>query len=337
MSGTSSYVHPLAHVDPSAVLGADVRVGPFAVIGAGVEIGDGSEIGAAAQIHGPTRIGRGNRIYAQAAVGVDPQDVKFRGETVRLEMGDHNIVREFCTLSRGTAGGGGVTRIGSHNMFLAYVHIAHDCLVGDRTLFVNLATLAGHVEVHDDATVGAFATIHQFARIGRHAYVGAYTVLSKDALPFVKTVGVKPACYGINSIGLRRKGFDHGHVARLAKALRLLTRSGLNTRQAVARMREEMGGDPQVEELVAFIESSRRGVIKAVPRGKGRGLSDGAQEEVDEVDEVAEGAEGEDEARGVDAELRAAGAEGDEGAEEETPAGIGAGRGAGAGRARGDA
>ena len=326
----SSYVHPLAHVDPDAVLGADVRVGPFAVIGAGVEIGDGSEIGAAAHVQGPTRIGRGNRIYPQAAVGVDPQDVKFRGEAVRLEMGDHNIVREFCTLSRGTAGGGGVTRIGNHNMFLAYVHIAHDCLVGDRTLFVNLATLAGHVEVHDDATVGAFATIHQFARIGRHAYVGAYTVLSKDALPFVKTVGVKPACYGINSIGLRRKGFDHGHVARLARALRLLTRSGFNTRQAVARMRDELGGDPEVEQLIAFIESSRRGVVKAVPRGKGRGLADAAGGDEDEPEEGEAADEGTD---GDEVGVAKPGADGEAAA----AAGIGAGRGAGAGGARGGA
>jgi UDP-N-acetylglucosamine acyltransferase len=295
----SSYVHPLAHVDPEAVLGADVRVGPFAVIGPGVEIGDGTEIGAAAQIQGPTRIGRGNRIFPQTAIGFDPQDLKYRGEPVRLEIGDHNMIREFCTVSRGTVAGGAVTRIGSHNLLMAYVHIAHDCQIGDRTVFANLATLAGHVEVHDDAVVGAFCTVHQFARIGRHAYLGAYTVMSKDALPYVKTVGVNPACYGINTVGLRRKGFDSPQLARLGKAFRLLSRSGLNTRQAVARIREELGGDPEVDLFVAFIESSRRGVIKAVPHGMERGLA-GDSPAADAASEEPEaGAEAEESAAGA--------------------------------------
>ena len=275
----TSHIHPLAQVDPGAILGDDVRVGPFAVIGPGVEIGDGTEVGAGAQIQGPTRIGRGNRIFPQTAIGFDPQDLKYRGEPVRLEIGDHNTIREFCTVSRGTAAGGAVTRIGSHNLLMAYVHIAHDCQLGDRTVFANLATLAGHVEVHDDATVGAFCTVHQFARIGRHAYLGAYTVMSKDALPFVKTVGVKPACYGINTIGLKRKGFDSGQLARLGRAFRLLARSGLNTRQALARMREDLAGDPEVAHFIAFIESSQRGVITSVPRGMGRGMAEDAGEE----------------------------------------------------------
>jgi len=287
----SSYVHPLAHVDPEAVLGAGVRVGPFAVIGPGVEIGDGTEIGAGAQIQGPTRIGRDNRIYPQTAIGFDPQDLKYRGEPVRLEIGDGNTIREFCTVSRGTAAGGAVTRIGSHNLLMAYVHIAHDCQLGDRTVFANLATLAGHVEVHDDAIVGAFCSVHQFARIGRHAYLGAYTVMSKDALPFVKTVGVKPACYGINTIGLKRKGFGSDRLALLGRAFRLLARSGLNTRQALARIREEVGGDPEVDHFVAFIESSRRGVIKTVPRGMGRGAADETGE-AGEAGDVGEGGNG---------------------------------------------
>jgi UDP-N-acetylglucosamine acyltransferase len=321
----SSYLHPLAHVDPEAVIGAEVRIGPFAVIGPGVEIGDGTEIGAGAHVQGPTRIGRGNRIYPQAAVGGDPQDLKYRGELVRLEIGDHNIIREFCTISRGTAGGGAVTRIGSHNLLMAYVHIAHDCQIGDRTVFANLATLAGHVEVHDDATVGAFCTIHQFARIGRHAFLGAYTVMSKDALPFVKTVGVKPACYGINSVGLRRKGFDGAQVARLSKAFRLLARSGLNTRQALARMREEVGGDPAVDHLIAFVEGSRRGVIKAVPRGMGRGLADDDGEPAAVAAAAARTRTGAGPGDGA----RGEGGEGSAG--EEAPAGAGAGAGAGRG------
>jgi UDP-N-acetylglucosamine acyltransferase len=275
----ATFVHPLACVDPEATLGEGVRIGPFAVIGAGVEIGDDTEIGAAAQIQGPTRIGRANRIFPQTAIGFDPQDLKFRGEPVRLEIGDRNVLREFCTVSRGTVGGGAVTRIGDDNLLMAYVHIAHDCQVGSRTVFANLATLAGHVEVHDDATVGAFCTIHQFGRIGRHAYLGAYTVLSLDALPFVKTVGVKAATFGINTIGLKRKGFDDAQLARLGQAVRLLTRSRLNTQQALARMRTEMAGDENVEALVAFVESSRRGVTKAPPRGNARG---GSSEEGEE-------------------------------------------------------
>jgi UDP-N-acetylglucosamine acyltransferase len=290
----TSHIHPLAHVDPGAILGDGVRVGPFAVIGPGVEIGDGTEVGAGAQIQGPTRIGRGNRIFPQTAIGFDPQDLKYQGEPVRLEIGDENTIREFCTVSRGTAAGGAVTRIGSQNLLMAYVHIAHDCQLGDRTVFANLATLAGHVEVHDDAIVGAFCTVHQFARIGRHAYLGAYTVMSKDALPFVKTVGVKPACYGINTIGLKRKGFSSAQVARLGRAFRLLARSGLNTRQALARMREELGGDPEVDHFIAFVESSRRGVTKTVPRGMGRGVADDESGESGEGDARAGGGAGEE-------------------------------------------
>ncbi len=266
----SSYVHPLAVVDPQAKLAADVRVGPFAVIGAQVEIGEGTEIGAGAHIQGPTRIGRGNRIFPQAAVGFDPQDLRFRGEPVWLEIGDNNILREFCTISRGTVGGGGVTRIGNQNLIMAYVHIAHDCQIGSRVVLVNNTQFAGHVEVGDDASISAFCAVHQYCRIGRHAYLGAYTVLTMDALPFVKTVGMNASNYGLNSIGLRRKGFSREQVARLNQALRLLARSGLNTRQALERMRAEVGGDPEVDHLIHFVETSRRGVHKAVPKGMER-------------------------------------------------------------------
>lgn len=283
----STFVHPLACVDPAAQLDDGVRVGPFAIVGAGVEIGAGTEVGGGAHIQGPARIGRENRIYPQTALGGDPQDLKYRGETVWLEVGDRNVFREFCTVSRGTVGGGGVTRIGSDNLLMAYVHVAHDCQVGSRIVFANLATLAGHVEVHDDATVGAFCTIQQFGRIGRHAYLGAYTVLPMDALPFVKTVGVKPAVYGVNTIGLRRKGFDSAQIARLGQAVRLLTRAGLNTPQALARIRAELGGDPEVEALVHFVETTRRGVVKTPPRGRTRGGGGGEPEEEGAADEAA--------------------------------------------------
>jgi UDP-N-acetylglucosamine acyltransferase len=263
----SGLVHPLAWVDPGAVLGEGVRVGPFAVIGPGVEVGDGTEVGAGAQIQGPARIGRENRIFPQACIGFEPQDLKFRGEEVRLEIGDHNQFRELCTIHRGTAKGGGVTRIGSDNLFMAYTHVAHDCQVGSRTIFANNATLAGHVEVHDDASISAFTSVHQFCRVGRHAYVGGYSVVTMDALPFVKTVGLSPAFYGLNSIGLKRKGFSPESVRRLDRAVRILVRSGLNTAQALERLRAELGGDPDVDYLIAFVESSQRGVHKSMPRG----------------------------------------------------------------------
>ena len=270
-------IHPLAVVDPAARLGDGVRVGPFAVIGAGVEIGDGTEVGAGAMVQGPARIGRENRIYPNAAIGFDPQDLKFQGEEVWLEIGDRNHFREFCTVHRGTAKGGGVTRVGSDSLFMAYTHVGHDCQVGSRIVFANNATLAGHVEVHDDANVSAFSSVHQFCRVGRHAYVGGYTVATMDVLPFVKTVGQKPACYGLNSIGLKRKGFDAERVRRLELAYRLLVRSKLNTPQALARLKAELAGDPDVDYLIAFVESSQRGLHKSTSRGGGRGGDRGGE------------------------------------------------------------
>jgi UDP-N-acetylglucosamine acyltransferase len=263
----SGLVHPLAHVDPGAVLGEGVRVGPFAVISDRVEIGEGTEIGAGAQVYGPTRIGRENRIYPQACIGFDPQDLTYRGEEVWLEIGDRNQFRELCTMDRGTVKGGGTTRIGSDNLFMAYTHVGHDSQVGSRTVFSNNATLAGHVEVHDDASISAFTSVHQFCRVGRHAYVGGYSVVTMDALPFAKTVGIKPAFYGLNSIGLKRKGFDPESLRRLEVAMRLLVRSGLNVSQAVERIRAELAGDPAIDYLVDFIETAKRGIHKNRPRG----------------------------------------------------------------------
>jgi UDP-N-acetylglucosamine acyltransferase len=260
-------VHPLAVVDPEAVLGEGVRVGPFAVVGAGVEIGAGTEIGGGAQIQGPTRIGRDNHIFANACIGFEPQDLSYRGETVRLEIGDRNRFREFTTVHRGTIKGGGVTTIADDNLFMAYSHVAHDCHVGSRTVFANNATLAGHVEVHDDALIGAFSAVHQFCRVGRHGYIGGFTVVTMDALPFVKTVGQKASCYGLNSIGLRRKGFSAARLAKLNQAVRILVRSGLNTPQALERLRRELAADEDVDYLIDFVAAAKRGVHKSSPRG----------------------------------------------------------------------
>lgn len=270
-------IHPLAQVDPDAELGDGVAVGPFAVVGPRVTVGDGTEIGAGAQLRGPARIGRENRISPYASIGSEPQDLTYRGEEVWLEVGDRNQFREFVTINRGTVKGGGTTRIGSDNLFMAYAHVGHDCQVGSRTVFANSATLAGHVEVHDDASISAFSSVHQFCRVGRHAYVGGYTVVVMDALPFAKTVGQKATFYGLNTIGLERKGFADEAIKRLDRALRLLVRSGLATAEALDRIRAEAGGDPDVDYLVAFVESARRGVHKSAPgkkSGRGGGGSD---------------------------------------------------------------
>ena len=265
----SDRIHPTAVIDPEAVLADDVTVGPYAVVGARVEVGAGTEIGAGAQIQGPTRIGRENRIFPRACVGFEPQDLKFRGEETFLEIGDRNQFRELCTIHRGTAKGGGITRIGDENLFMAYSHVAHDCQVGSRTVFANAATLAGHVVVQDDASISAFSSVHQFCRVGRHAYVGGYTVLTQDALPFVKTVGQKPACYGINRIGLERKGLSGDAIQRLDAAYRVLVRSRKNLSDALAILQAEHSGHPEVDQLIEFASSSERGVVRSPPGRKG--------------------------------------------------------------------
>lgn len=272
----SSEVHATAVVDPGAELGTGVVVGPFAVIGPDVVIGDGSEIGSGAQVAGPTRMGRENRVFAQACIGFEPQDLKYEGESSLLEIGDRNRFREFCTVHRGTALGGNVTRIGDDNLFMAYTHVAHDCLIGNGTIFGNSATLAGHVQVDDQAILSAFCAVHQFCRVGRHAYIGGFTVVTMDALPYVKSVGQKPVCLGINRIGLQRRGFAEERLKTLEAAVRILTRSKLNVSQAVDRLRSEFPGEPDVEHLIAFVESSTRGVIRTAPGRRGsRGESAG--------------------------------------------------------------
>ncbi len=265
----SGGIHPLAWVDPSAVLADGVSVGPFARIGAEVEIGEGTEVASGAQVQGPTRIGRENRIHPHACVGTDPQDLKFAGERVRLEIGDRNQIREHVTIHRGTGKGGGLTRIGDDNLFMVYSHVAHDCRVGSRVIFANNATLAGHCEVDDDAILGAFSALQQFGRIGRHAYIGGYSRLLADALPYVKTVGMRPAVLGVNRIGLQRKGFDADRIAGIVRAFRIFLRSGLNSGAAIERLSVEMPDNPDVAYLVDFVRSARRGVIRALPGRRG--------------------------------------------------------------------
>lgn len=265
-----SSVHPSAIVDPGASLADGVVVGPGAVIGAEVEVGEGTQIGAGACLEGPARLGRNNRVFPHACLGTEPQDLKFAGERVSLEIGDGNIFREFVTVHRGTGKGGGVTRIGNDNLFMVYSHVAHDCRVGNSTIFSNCATLAGHVEVEDYAVIGAFTAVHQFCRVGSFAYIGGYSVITMDALPFAKTVGMKPVFFGVNRIGLERRGRGSEAIRDVERALRLLTRSKLNTAQALETIESEVGGSPLVDHLVAFVRGSERGVIRRT-RGGVRG------------------------------------------------------------------
>ena len=264
----TTHVHPTAVVDARARLASGVRVGPHAVIGAEVEIGEDSEIGAGAVVLGPSTLGRENRIFPHSCIGFEPQDLKFHGERTTLEIGDRNQFREFSTVHRGTGSGGGLTRVGSDGLFMAYTHIAHDSWVGDRVIFANNATLAGHVRVDDDASVGALTAVHQFCRVGRHAYIGGYSVITQDALPFVKTVGVKPAFYGLNRIGLERKGVPAETIERLEVAVRRLSRSRQPLDEMLASLRTEFPDDADVAYLVDFVESAQRGVIRALPGRK---------------------------------------------------------------------
>jgi UDP-N-acetylglucosamine acyltransferase len=257
--GGAASIHATAIVHPSAQIGAGTVVGPYVTIGERVRIGRDCTIGASCVIDGVTEIGDGNQIFPMTSIGLVPQDLKFGGEPTRVVIGDRNVIREFVTIHRGTAGGGGLTSIGTHNLLMAYTHIAHDCHIGNDTIFGNAATLAGHVEVEDYANIGAFSGVHQYCRVGKYAFIGGYSVVTKDALPFAKTVGNRARIYGINTIGLIRRGFSQETIAELRRAHRILLHS--NTSRAVAQIERDPGlKSPEVRYVVDFIRSSKRGV-----------------------------------------------------------------------------
>lgn len=250
-------------VSPTARLGRDVRIGAFAIVGDEVTLGDACVLHPHAVVRGPARIGGENVFHPFCSIGGDPQDLTYQGERTELEIGDANTFHEYVTVNRGTAKGGGLTRIGSHNLFMAYSHIAHDCVVGERTVFANGATLAGHVTVEDWAAVGAFCPVHQFCRIGKHSYVAAFTVITQDVPPFSKVCAPRETrSYGVNAIGLERRGFDKDRIEKIEQAFRLLLRSKMNTTQAVEQMRATLNGSKDVEELIKFIEIAERGITK---------------------------------------------------------------------------
>ncbi|HET7437573.1 MAG TPA: acyl-ACP--UDP-N-acetylglucosamine O-acyltransferase [Thermoanaerobaculia bacterium] len=252
-----------AVVSSDAQIGADVTIGPYAIIGPNVTIGAGTVIGPHLRIEGPTTIGERNRFFGQASIGTEPQDLKFKGEATELRIGNGNTFREFTTINRGTTGGGGVTTIGDNNFFMAYSHVAHDCHVGSNTIFANNATLAGHVDVGDFATIGAFSAVHQFCHVGDHAFIGGGSICTQDVLPFVKTVGNRPAqTYGINTIGLERKGFAKPTIEALQRAYRILVRSHLKLADALARIDAELGDVPEVRYFADFVRKAQRGVIR---------------------------------------------------------------------------
>jgi len=256
-------IHPTALVDPKASIAETAVIGPYCVVGPDVEMGSGTRLMAHVYVDGPTRIGEENIFYPYSTVGVAPQDLKYKGERSETRIGSRNRVREFVTIHRGTEGGGMVTCIGDDNLLMAYVHVAHDAQVANHVVLANAVTLGGHVLVGDWAVVGASTGVHQFCRIGRHAIVGGYSVITQDVLPFSTTVSKREnRVFGANVTGLERRGFANERIEDLQKALRLLTRAGLNTSQAVERIRAEIPSSTELEELLAFIAASKRGFVK---------------------------------------------------------------------------
>jgi UDP-N-acetylglucosamine acyltransferase len=256
-------VHATAIVDAKARIADTAEVGPYCVIGAEVEIGAGTRFMGHVYVEGPTWIGENNIFFPYSSVGVAPQDLKYKGERSQTRIGSRNRIREFVTIHRGTEGGGMVTRIGDDDLLMAYVHVAHDVQVGSHVVLSNAATLGGHVTVGDWAWVGASTGVHQFCRVGRHAIVGGYSVITQDVLPYSNTVSERESrVFGANRTGLERRGFAAERIEELQRALRLLTRAGLNTSQAVERIQQEIAPSPELEELLAFIAQSERGFVK---------------------------------------------------------------------------
>ncbi|MEJ2181271.1 MAG: acyl-ACP--UDP-N-acetylglucosamine O-acyltransferase [Gammaproteobacteria bacterium] len=255
-------IHPTAIIDKSANIDEDVTIGPYSIIGAEVEIGSGTIIGPHVVVNGPTTIGKNNQLFQFASIGEIPQDKKYAGEPTRLEIGDHNVIREYCTISRGTIQDKGVTRLGDQNWIMAYVHIAHDCEIGNHTIFANSATLAGHVTIEDYVILGGFTLIHQFCRIGAHCFTGMNSVVSQDVPPFLMIAGHMAKPYGINTEGLKRRDFNSEALSGLKKAYKIIYRSGNSLEKAVVELEERAIQHNEVNVLVDFIKNSTRGILR---------------------------------------------------------------------------
>lgn len=257
-------IHPSAVISPGAKLGSGVEVGPFSIVGDKVELGDNCIVMHHSVIDRNTKVGPGTKIYPFCSIGTDPQDITYKDEETFLEIGSNVLVREFTTINRGTKKGGGLTKIGDNNYFLAYTHIAHDCLIGNNTLFTNGATLAGHVEVEDFAVIGAFSSVHQFVRIGRNSYIGAYTIVEQDVLPFVKISQSRDNYnfYGPNSIGMLRSGIDRDFINIIRDILTIIYKEGMNTSQAVDKLKLLYSDSPEAKIILDFVAKTKRGILK---------------------------------------------------------------------------
>ncbi|HLA95045.1 MAG TPA: acyl-ACP--UDP-N-acetylglucosamine O-acyltransferase [Pyrinomonadaceae bacterium] len=258
----ATFIHDNAIVSPKAIIGDDCHIGPFCVVGDAVTLGSSVRLDSHVVIDGKTIVGDETQIFPFASIGLAPQDLKYAGEPTATEIGKRNHIREFVTIHRGTAGGGGLTKIGDDNLFMAQAHVAHDCQIGSNVIMANAATLAGHVEIADRANVGAYSGIHQFCRVGFEAFVGGYSVVVKDAPPFAIIQGNHAKCYGLNKVGLKRRGYSKETIEKLHHAYHLLLTAKLNTSQAVERIREDISDCKEVDLLVEFIETSKRGIVK---------------------------------------------------------------------------
>jgi UDP-N-acetylglucosamine acyltransferase len=254
--------HPTAVVHPEASLHESVEIGPYAVIGPKVKIGAGTTIGAHTVIEGDTTIGVRNKIFQFASLGAAPQDLKYAGEDTKLVIGDENMIREFTTLHIGTAGGGGVTRIGNKNLFMAYTHVAHDCIVGDHCVLANSGALAGHVEVGDHVIFGGLSAVHQFTRIGKHAFIAGGSMVAMDVPPYCTAQGDRAELVGLNTVGLTRNGYTDEQVRRIKEAYKILFRSKLGLNEALSKLKAEYAGHAEIETLLGFIEGSKRGITR---------------------------------------------------------------------------
>lgn len=258
----SIFIHETAIVSPEAEVGEGSFIGPFCTVGDKVKIGSSVRLDSHVVVDGITSIGDETHIFPFASIGLAPQDLKYAGEPTATEIGERNHIREFVTIHRGTEGGGGLTKIGDDNLLMAQAHVAHDCQIGNNVIMANAATLAGHVEIADRANVGAYSGVHQFCRVGLEAFVGGYSVVVKDAPPYAIIQGNHAKCYGLNKVGLKRRGYSKETIEKLHHAYHLLLTAKLNTSQAVERIKAEISDCPEVDVLVEFIESSKRGVVK---------------------------------------------------------------------------
>jgi UDP-N-acetylglucosamine acyltransferase len=253
-------IHQTAIIDPSAKIADNAQIGPYSVVGQDVEIGEGTWIGPHVVINGPTKIGRENRIYQFSSIGEITQDLKYNGERTYLEIGDHNIIREFCTINRGSIQDKAITKIGSHNLLMAYVHIAHDCIVGDHVVFSNNASLAGHVHIDDHVVMGGFSGVFQYCRVGKHSFIATNSVVIKDVPPYVKVSGYYAKPFGLNTVGLQRRGFTSELISELKRAYKIIYRNGLTISNALEELKNMIS--PEVQALAEFIESSSGGIVR---------------------------------------------------------------------------